>query len=177
MLVMPATLSIQSFTARSLALLCVVMLAFAASADERGAPNLRKAETMAPETKFSLTSLLSTKPNPNDYRDRKQCISKNAIRNHEVLSKRHIVFTMRGKAREKYLVQFGRHCFGLHKKALLNVESRGSSRLCVGDSVRTEVVEFGRRGWGPRCTIPRFESITDYQVELLKDALRSGRVE
>ena len=84
---------------------------------------------------------------------------------------------MRGEGRPKFLVQFGRHCFGLHRKAILNLESRGSSRLCIGDYVRTEVFEFGRRTWGPRCTIPDFEPITDYQLALLRDALQTGRVE
>ena len=129
------------------------------------------------ETPITLASILDSKPSPKDYQKRTHCISKIGIRDHEVLSKRHIVFTMRGEGRPKVLVQFGRHCFGLHRKALINLESRGSSRLCVGDYVRTEVFEFGRRTWGPRCTIPDFEPITDYQLELLRDALQTGRVE
>ena len=129
------------------------------------------------ETPITLASILDSKPNPKDYQKRTHCISKMAIRDHEVLSKRHVVFTMRGEGRPKMLVQFGRHCFGLHRNAVLNLESRGSSRLCVGDYVRTEVFEFGRRTWGPRCTIPKFEPITDYQIELLRDALQTGRVE
>lgn len=129
------------------------------------------------ETPVTLASILDSKPDPKDYQKRTHCISKMAIRDHEVLSKRHIVFTMRGEGRPKFLVQFGRHCFGLHRRAVLNLESRGSSRLCVGDYVRTEVFEFGRRTWGPRCTIPDFEPITDYQLELLRDALQTGRVE
>ena len=84
---------------------------------------------------------------------------------------------MRGEERQKILVQFGRHCFGLHRKSTMNLESRGSSRLCVGDYIRSEVYEFGRRTWGPRCTIPNFEIISDYQLELLRDALQTGRVE
>ncbi|MCY4130744.1 MAG: hypothetical protein OXG15_16085 [Gammaproteobacteria bacterium] len=134
-------------------------------------------EEVDKEVPVTLASILDSKPNPKDYQKRTHCISKIAIRDHEVLSKRHIVFTMRGEGRPKVLVQFGRHCFGLHRKALINLESRGSSRLCVGDYVRTEVFEFGRRTWGPRCTIPDFEPITDYQLELLRDALQTGRVE
>lgn len=137
----------------------------------------RKTAESKQEAPITLASILDSKPNPKDYEKRTHCISKMAIRDHEVLSKRHIVFTMRGEGRPKMLVQFGRHCFGLHRKAVLNLESRGSSRLCVGDYVRTEVYEFGRRSWGPRCTIPDFEPITDYQVELLRDALQTGRVE
>ena len=129
------------------------------------------------ETPVTLASILDSTPDPKDYQRRTHCISKIAIRDHEVLSKRHIVFTMRGEGRPKFLVQFGRHCFGLHRKAILNLESRGSSRLCIGDYVRTEVFEFGRRTWGPRCTIPDFEPITDYQLALLRDALQTGRVE
>lgn len=129
------------------------------------------------EATVTLASILDSTPDPKDYQKRTHCISKIAIRDHEVLSKRHIVFTMRGEGRPKFLVQFGRHCFGLHRRAILNLESRGSSRLCVGDYVRTEVFEFGRRTWGPRCTIPDFEPITDYQLALLRDALQTGRVE
>ena len=134
-------------------------------------------EETGKEAPITLASILDSKPDPKDYQKRTHCISKMAIRDHEVLSKRHIVLTMRGEGRPKFLVQFGRHCFGLHKKAVLNLESRGSSRLCVGDYVRTEVFEFGRRTWGPRCTIPDFEPITDYQLALLRDALQTGRVE
>ena len=145
--------------------------------EESETENETASEETEKETPITLASILDSKPNPKDYQKRTHCISKMAIRDHEVLSKRHIVFTMRGEGRPKILVQFGRHCFGLHRNAVLNLESRGSSRLCVGDYVRTEVFEFGRRTWGPRCTIPDFQSITDYQIELLRDALQTGRVE
>ena len=130
-----------------------------------------------PVPAITLASILESKPDKKDYKSRKHCISKAAIRDHEILNKRHVVFTMRGEERQKILVQFGRHCFGLHRKSTMNLESRGSSRLCVGDYIRSEVYEFGRRTWGPRCTIPNFEIISDYQLELLRDALQTGRVE
>lgn len=129
------------------------------------------------DTSLTFAAILESTPNSKEYQDKKHCISKNAIRDSEVLSKRHIVFTMRGSKREKLLVQFGRHCFGLTRNAVINLESRSSSRFCVGDYLRTEVFEFGRRSWGPRCTVPSFEPISDYQVDLLRDALRTGRVE
>ena len=153
------------------------LVLLAVQSEESEAENQTESEETNKETPVTLASILDSKPNPKDYEDRTHCISKMAIRDHEVLSKRHIVFTMRGEGRPKILVQFGRHCFGLNKNSVLNLESRGSSRLCVGDYVRTEVFEFGRRSWGPRCTIPKFEPITDYQVELLRDALQTGRVE
>ena len=161
----------------SFGLVLGIMIFLGAQAEERDVEQSTVTEETEQEGPVTLASILDSKPDPKDYQKRTHCISKIAIRDHEVLSKRHIVFTMRGEGRPKILVQFGRHCFGLHRKALINLESRGSSRLCVGDYVRTEVFEFGRRTWGPRCTIPDFEPITDYQVELLKDALHTGRVE
>lgn len=129
------------------------------------------------ESDLTFAAILESTPDAKEYQDKKHCISKNAIRDTEVLSKRHVVFTMRGTKREKLLVQFGRHCFGLNRNAVINLESRSSSRFCVGDYLRTEIFEFGRRSWGPRCTVPSFEPITNYQVDLLRDALRTGRVE
>lgn len=161
----------------SFALALAILVLPGAQAEEGDVEQSSVTEETEQETPVTLASILDSKPDPKDYQKRTHCISKMAIRDHEVLSKRHIVFTMRGVGRPKMLVQFGRHCFGLHRKALINLESRGSSRLCVGDYVRTEVFEFGRRTWGPRCTIPDFEPITDYQLELLKDALHTGRVE
>ena len=153
------------------------VLLFGVRGEEGEVEKETTAEKSENETTATLASILDSTPDPKDYQKRTHCISKIAIRDHEVLSKRHIVFTMRGEGRPKFLVQFGRHCFGLHRNAILNLESRGSSRLCVGDYVRTEVFEFGRRTWGPRCTIPDFEPITDYQLALLRDALQTGRVE
>lgn len=161
----------------SFVLMLVTLVSLGAQAEEGEVERQVQTEEPNKDSPVTLASILDSKPNPKDYQKRTQCISKIAIRDHEVLSKRHIVFTMRGEGRPKVLVQFGRHCFGLHRKALINLESRGSSRLCVGDYVRTEVFEFGRRTWGPRCTIPDFEPITDYQLELLRDALQTGRVE
>ncbi len=155
----------------------VALVQFSANAQEEPAKEEAEQEESQGEAPVTLASILDSKPDPKDYAKRTHCISKVAIRDHEVLSKRHIVFTMRGEKREKMLIQFGRHCFGLHRKAILNLESRGSSRLCIGDYVRTEVFEFGRRSWGPRCTIPKFEPISDYQLALLRDALHTGRVE
>ena len=161
----------------SFVLVLAASVLLGARAEEGETAQQEVTENQEKEAPVTLASILDSKPSPKDYQKRTHCISKIGIRDHEVLSKRHIVFTMRGEGRPKVLVQFGRHCFGLHRKALINLESRGSSRLCVGDYVRTEVFEFGRRTWGPRCTIPDFEPITDYQLELLRDALQTGRVE
>ncbi|MCE2407829.1 MAG: hypothetical protein J4G19_10085 [Pseudomonadales bacterium] len=155
----------------------VALIQISAHAQEEPTEEEAEQEETQGEAPVTLASILDSKPDPKDYAKRTHCISKVAIRDHEVLSKRHIVFTMRGEKRQKMLVQFGRHCFGLHHNAVLNLESRGSSRLCIGDYVRTEVFEFGRRSWGPRCTIPKFEPISDYQLNLLRDALHTGRVE
>ncbi len=154
---------------------CLFSVVF--SAEEQNVTSDRATAKNETDMPITLASILEAKPNPQNYKARRQCISKAAIKNHDVLSKRHILFTMHGKSREKILVQFGRHCFGLHRQSIINLESKSSSRLCVGDYVRTEVFEFGRRSWGPRCTIPAFETITDYQVELLQLALVTGRVE
>ena len=164
------TRSVASFA------LCT-LVAFSSVGEERKAVKKTSDRAQDSEAPVTLASILASTPKPRDYKTRMQCITKSSIRDQEVFGKRHIVFTMRGKEREKILVQFGRHCFGLNRNAILNLESRSQSRLCAGDYVRTEVFEFGRRSWGPRCTIPNFEPITDYQVELLKEALNTGRVE
>lgn len=155
----------------------VCMFLLGAASAEEAKTKSKKSPDDAADSALTLAAILESTPSSKEYQDKKHCISKNAIRDSEILSKRHIVLTMRGKKREKMLIQFGRHCFGLHRNAVINLESRGSSRFCVGDYVRSEVFEFGRRSWGPRCTVPSFEPITDYQVDMLRDGLQTGRIE
>ena len=128
------------------------------------------------ESELTLTALLATSPTSREYRETQECVNKSRVRDYEVLNSRLVVMTMRGKDKPKLLIQFKRQCHGLAPKTVLNLESRGGSRLCAGDWLRTEVFEFGQRSWGPRCHIPGFEPISDHQLTLLREALVNGRV-
>ena len=128
------------------------------------------------ETTMSLEELLQSNPTNRDYQTTLRCINRAAIRNHEILNQRMMVFTLLGKGRPKFLVQFGKTCHGLTRESTVNLESRGTTRICAGDWVRTETMEFGQRAWGPRCNIPGFEPITEHQLSTLKEAIITGRV-
>ena len=153
----------------------VVSVGLVVSGEEKENAKKRKGKN-EPEM-VSLATILDSKPSNREYNPRNMCISLRAIRSQEVLNKRLMVFTMRGREKAKYLVQFGKTCFGLHKESFISVESMGSMRLCTGDNVRTSSWEFGRRALGPACIIPSFQKVSDYQVELLKEAILTGRVE
>ena len=137
---------------------------------------ISETQQIASNVESPLEMLLASKPTSREYKETQDCITKSRIRDHEILNQRLVVLTMRGRERSKLLIQFNRSCHGLGPKVLINMESRGSSRLCSGDWIRTEVFEFGQRSWGPRCPIPGFEPITDHQLALLREALVNGRV-
>ena len=157
-------------------LVCLLFALLPFQADEKK-PSRSPAEAPTTDVPITLASILDSIPNPDDYSEQRQCISRPAVEDYEILGKRHIVLRLRGKDRPKILIEFKRPCHGLHRNAILAFQSRGTSRVCSGDSIRSEVVEFGRRNWGPRCSIPSLEPITEYQIDLLKDALYTGRVE
>lgn len=166
--------------ARLIGLIVVVMLVSTSliGNEETEEPVTKTSGVEEAESKISLEEILAENPNNRDYVDRNLCISTRAIRSQEVLSSRHILFKLRGKDKPTYLVHFGKTCWGLERNATVATESLGGgSRLCAGDYVRTETFEFGQQTWGPRCSIPGFQKVTEYQVELLKEALLSGRVE
>ena len=140
------------------------------------AEEVSEPQQIASNVESPLEMLLASKPTSREYKETQDCITKSRIRDHEILNQRLVVLTMRGRERSKLLIQFNRSCHGLGPKVLINMESRGSSRLCSGDWIRTEVFEFGQRSWGPRCPIPGFEPITDHQLALLREALVNGRV-
>ena len=125
--------------------------------------------------KVTLAEVLNSNPTSKDYETTQRCISKSAIRSHEVLDHSTVVFTLLGKGRPKYVVQFGKNCRGLTRESAIHLESLGSTRVCSGDWLRTQTYEFGRRTWGPRCNSPGFEPITDHQLALLKEAFVTAR--
>lgn len=166
---------------RTLSLLGVLLvisywsIALQAQETEESSETVEEADKASDE-KSPLEALLSTDPGRRDYNETQNCVSKARIRSHEILNERLIVLKMSGTDQPKLLIQFDQRCMGLKPGTLINMESRGSSRLCSGDYIRTEVYDFGQRSWGPRCYIPGFEPVSEHQVTLLKEALGNGRV-
>lgn len=107
---------------------------------------------------------------PDEYTER--CLTTRRIRNHRVLDAQHLVFEMRGG--EHFLVQFPRRCFGLRRGDPISYRSN-AGKLCSLDSIRP--LEFRGRGLEPGmpCHIPKFQRVTEEQIDYLVAALKASR--
>lgn len=89
----------------------------------------------------------------------------------DILDAERLVF--KGRGGKRWLNQLRMKCPGLRRRDPLSFEIR-SNRLCEFDSFRSiDVTGYG--GASPKCSLGRFEPITEDQVQMLKDALRAGR--
>ena len=126
------------------------------------------------ETTMSLEDILATETDKNSYKISKTCINTRRIKTYEVLSRQNVVLEMRGG--EKYLITTKIPCHGMSRHATLSTQQRSSVGFCQGDTIRWGFTEFGTLRWGVPCSVQRFEPVTDYQIERLKEAIKSGRV-
>lgn len=120
----------------------------------------------------TLEQILNQDPQKEDYVEERNCLSVHRIRTVKVLDDQHVVFeTRRGK---RYLVQFKHRCFGLKANRPISYEVN-SSQVCKFDSIRGLENFGGRLQPGQRCQIPGFQSISEEQVVLLKENLKSAK--
>ena len=131
-------------------------------------------EPEAKDANLTLEDILKSKPVSSDYSSTENCITRRNIKNYDVLNERLIVFEMRKG--ERFLLLLQQNCFGIHPRSTIRIDSHGSLKVCRGDSVRAQTVDFSRQQWGPACLIPGFEPVTEHQLTLLKEGIKSGRV-
>lgn len=108
---------------------------------------------------------------PADYSQAVKCIPSATINHAEPLNDRYIVFH---SGRDKlWLVQLKMRCPGMTASSLLSFE-KDEHRLCEWDSVRTveDNLMSGPR-FGPRCNLPKFEPVSQDQVNMLKQHIRN----
>ncbi len=108
---------------------------------------------------------------PADYSQAVKCISSAKIYRTEPLNDRYIVFHVNGN--QLLLAQFKMRCPGMTSSSQLSFE-KDEHRLCAWDSVRV-VNEDGIGGFrlGPRCNLPKFEPVSQEQVDMLKEHIRN----
>ena len=110
-------------------------------------------------------------PDDADYSETRRCIVSGRIDRTEVLSDRFVVFHLRGG--KKYVVQFKRRCPGLRRNGVTRIERR-SSQICANDTIQGRFgIGFDDGAWGPRCTIPKFEPVTEEQITFIEEALKA----
>jgi uncharacterized protein DUF6491 len=146
-----------------------LFLLFACAADP-------KLEAAREEKSLQVARILSE---TSDYSEPRRCLRSHEYRNFEILDDRRIIFS--GSRDKRWLNQLRGTCPGLRTGHALKFVSRtGMSQICDLDSF--EVVDFfyyprfRRWPWdwfdGVRCTLGKFEPITEQQAESLKLALK-----
>jgi len=133
-----------------------------------GAALLAFAATAAEPT---AEEILNGTAAPADYSQAVKCISSVKIYRTEPLNDRYILFHLNGN--QLWLAQFRIRCPGMTATSQLSFE-KDQHRLCAWDSVRV-VNEDGIGGFrlGPRCNLPKFEPVSQEQVDMLKQHIRN----
>lgn len=117
----------------------------------------------------TVEEILANAPQPEDYSDPVNCLSRYAYDEVDVITKELLVF--HGRGGKAWLNRLRNACVGLRRDDTLAFDMR-DSRLCDLDSF-SSVDTFG----GPlertsaRCSLGKFEPISPEQAELLKEEL------
>ncbi len=119
----------------------------------------------------SAEEILSGTAPPADYSQAVKCIPFATINHVEPLNDRYIVF--HSSRNKLWLVQLKIRCPGMTASSLLSFE-KDEHRLCEWDSVRTvdDNLMSGPR-FGPKCNLPKFEPVSQDQVNMLKEHIRN----
>ena len=122
---------------------------------------------------MTLEEILATEADEGSYKKTRSCINSRQIRTYEVLNRQNLVLEMKGG--DKFLITTRTPCQGMTRNAILKTEQRSSIGFCKGDTIQWSFEEFGGVSWGAPCWVSEFEPISDYQIGLLKEGLKSGR--
>jgi len=124
----------------------------------------------------SAEDILNGTAPPANYSQAVKCLRSELIERTEPLSDRYIVFHLRGN--QIWIAQLRNRCPQMNYDSKL-VFVKNNPRICEWDSVRV-VLDSGMVGTddladyrlGPPCNLPKFEPITQDQVNLLKQSLQ-----
>jgi hypothetical protein len=126
----------------------------------------------------TVAGILS-EPLPDDaYDTSRRCISRASIRDFEVLSDRHLLFE--GPRGTFWLNELRGRCPGLNRHRTLVFEAHGM-QLCDMDQITVTDLwywpRYQRWPWqwidGVRCSLGRFQPVTEDQADALREALRA----
>jgi hypothetical protein len=124
----------------------------------------------------SAEDILNGTAPPIDYSQAVKCLRSELIERTEPLGDRYIVFHLRGN--QMWIAQMRKRCpqMGYDSKLMF---VKNNPRICEWDTVRVvldsgvigTIDEIGEYRLGPPCNLPKFEPITQDQVNLLKQSL------
>ena len=130
-----------------------------------------------------IAHILSVQPDPTEYGAARRCLSELDYRNFRALDDRHILFE--GRRGRLWINTLRSSCPDLRHGDVLIVRSFGSMRMCDMDSF--EVTDWfdwpwyrrwpwhwgGSWGAGMRCTLGKFQPVTEDQVDAITELLES----
>lgn len=130
-------------------------------------------------TAEKIAALLAETPDELDYGTVERCLSRNKVKRYEVLDDN--LLLVHGRKGNMWINQFERKCVGLRRNMALIMEIRGA-QVCANDRFYARqswerMDNIGRRGTSlgsVRCTFEPFESVSEEQVEMIKQAVKQG---
>ena len=142
-----------------------------------------EAESRRLEKQASITEILSEQLDPAEYGEVKRCLSDLDYRSFEALDDRHILFM--GRRDRLWINTLRTPCPDLQYGEVLIVRQFSFSRLCDMDTF--EVAEWFEWPWyrrwpwrwgldwgiGMRCTLGKFQPVTQSQVDEIEAVIRS----
>jgi hypothetical protein len=132
-------------------------------ADPGGAPESTKNDLNA-QVSFILDHPLPE----SEYSESNRCVFTYNYESVEILDSRHLLFV--GRRGNFWLNQLRSECLGLRKDALLIFEARDRS-ICDMDGFRGGQRYGSAAEFAAHCMLGHFESISQAQADLLRDAL------
>jgi len=158
-------------------------LACAASLFAAGCATSPEAESRRLEKQASITEILNQSLDPAEYGEVKRCLSDVEYRGFRALDDQHLLFTGRGD--RLWVNTLRSPCPDLRHGDVLVVRSFTPRRLCDMDSF--EVTDwfdwpwyrrwpwYWGSGWGTgmRCTLGKFQPVTQGQVDEIEAVIRS----
>lgn len=130
-----------------------------------------------------IADILSVPLDPAEYGETKRCLSDSEYRSFRPLDDKHILFE--GRRDRLWINTLRSGCPDLRHGGVLVVRSYSSARMCDMNSF--EVADWfdwpwyrrwpwhwgGNWGVGMRCTLGKFQPVTEAQVEAIESVLRS----
>ena len=161
----------------------LVCAALAASLLLAGCATSPEAEQQRLQKQASIAEILSQPLDPTEYGEVKRCLSDMDFRRFEALDDRHILFE--GRRDRLWINTLRGPCPDLRFGDVLIVRQFSSTRMCDMDSF--EVAEWFDWPWyrrwpwrwgldwgvGMRCTLGKFQPVTQEQVDEIKAVIRS----
>ena len=166
----------QKYIKNLLKTLVVVFLSglFTIGYAENGSPQAPKAVLDKVE-KLTLKKILNNNSDAVSYSKTQRCIDPRYIKHREILSDRFVLIEL--KEGRKFLIQLKHPCQGLRLSSTVMFQRQGM-RFCKGDGIRARInTAGGISEWGGVCRVPGFEPVSASQVAMLREGLKTGRIE